>query len=63
MSEDANDLLVRGTAAAKANQKDEARFYLEWLVRLDDADNEQKAEAWLWLSQITDDPAKKRECL
>ncbi len=63
MSDDANDLLVRGIAAAKANQKDEARFYLEWLVRLDDADNEQKAEAWLWLSQITDDPAKKRECL
>jgi len=63
MSEDVRGLLVRGIAAAKAKEKDQARFYLEWVLRRGDADLEQQVDAWLWLSQITDDPAKKRECL
>jgi hypothetical protein len=62
MSESARDLLIRGIAAAKANEKDEARFYLDWVLRTD-ADREQKAKAWLWLSEIADDPAEKRKCL
>ncbi len=62
MSESARDLLIRGIAAAKAQDKDEARFYLEWALRTD-ADRQQKAEAWLWLSEISDDPADKRNCL
>ena len=63
MSDSVRDLLVRGIAAAKANDRDEARYYLEWVLRSGDADLEHKADAWLWLSQITDDPARKRECL
>jgi ribosomal protein S27AE len=62
-SDEARDLLVRGVAAAKANDKDEARFFLKWMLRLDVADPDQEAEAWLWLSQISDDPSEKRECL
>lgn len=66
MSESVRQLLVRGVAAAKTGQprdKDEARFYLEWVLRSSDAEMSQKATAWLWLSQIETDPAKKRECL
>jgi predicted RNA-binding Zn-ribbon protein involved in translation (DUF1610 family) len=62
MSDSARDLLVRGIAAAKAKDNDEARFYLEWVLRTD-ADRQEKIDAWLWLSQISDDPAEKRDCL
>jgi DNA-directed RNA polymerase subunit RPC12/RpoP len=61
MSE-ADDLLIYGVAAAKANSRDEARNYLEWVLRTD-ADFDQQAEAWYWLSTITDDRDEKRSCL
>jgi DNA-directed RNA polymerase subunit RPC12/RpoP len=63
MSDSVRDLLVRGIAAAKANQKDEARFYLEWVLRREDKDREQAVDALLWLSQLVDSPADKRACL
>lgn len=56
------DLLVRGKAAAKAGDREEAEFFLEWVLRTDSND-EQKMEAWLWLSEISDDPAEKRAYL
>jgi DNA-directed RNA polymerase subunit RPC12/RpoP len=62
MSEGARELLIRGVAAAKAKEKDEARFYLEWVLRAD-ATRDQKAQAWLWLSGLSDDPKIKRNCL
>ena len=62
MSEGARDLLVRGIAAAKDGAKDEARFYLEWALRQSPS-SEQCIKAWLWLSEISDDPAEKREYL
>ncbi len=62
MSESARDLLVRGVAAAKAGDVEEARFYLKWVLRID-ATSEQQAKAWLWLSEISDDPRAKRRCL
>lgn len=66
MSESVRQLLVRGVAAAKTGQardKEEARYYLEWVLRSGDATSDQKSTAWLWLSQIEDDPKKKRDCL
>ena len=33
MSEEADDLLLYGIAAAKANSRDEARNYLEWVLQ------------------------------
>lgn len=62
MHQGARDLLTRGIAAAKAKERDEARFYLEWVLR-SDADPQQKAQAWLWLSEIAEDAAEKRNCL
>jgi uncharacterized Zn finger protein (UPF0148 family) len=62
MSDEAQDLLLYGVAAAKANSREEARNYLEWVLRTD-ADLEQQAEAWYWLSTITDDAAERRSCL
>ena len=62
MSESARDLLVRGVAAAKAGDKDEARFYLEKMLRLDPTPD-QRADAWVWLSAVYDDLAKKRDCI
>jgi DNA-directed RNA polymerase subunit RPC12/RpoP len=66
MSETTREMLVRGIAAAKTNRpedKAEAQHYLEWVLRSDEADLAHKATAWLWLSQVEDDAAKKRECL
>jgi DNA-directed RNA polymerase subunit RPC12/RpoP len=62
MSDSARDLLVRGIAAAKAGDKQEARFFLEWVLRTD-ADRDQQIDAWYYLSQISEDPAARRECL
>jgi DNA-directed RNA polymerase subunit RPC12/RpoP len=66
MSETVRQFLVRGIAAAKTNDprdKEEARRYLNRAVSAEDADFEQRAKAWLWLSQLEDDPVKKRDCL
>lgn len=63
MSDSTHDLLVRGIAAAKGNSKEEARFYLEWVLRSPDADQDQLAEAWRYLADISDDPKEKRNCL
>lgn len=54
------DLLVRGVAAAKAGSKDEARFFLEKLLRLDPP-MEMRVDAWQYLAEIADDPAEKRD--
>lgn len=62
MSDEARDLLVYGVAAAQANSPDEARNYLEWVLRTD-ADPDQQAEAWYWLSYIASTQAEKRDCL
>jgi DNA-directed RNA polymerase subunit RPC12/RpoP len=66
MSESVREMLVRGVAAAKTRQprdKEEARFYLEWVLRSGDAESDQKTSAWLWLSEVEDDPKRKRDCL
>ena len=63
MSDSADDLLLYGISAAKANSRDEARNYLEWVLRTEDADYDQQADAWYWLSTITDDAVEKRSCL
>ena len=63
MSDSTHDLLVRGIAAAKGNSKEEARFYLEWVLRAPDADQEQLQQAWMQLAEITVDPKEKRNCL
>lgn len=59
MSDGVHDLLVRGIAASKADEKTEARKYLEWALRLDPT-CEQSIQAWYWLSEISDDPSEKR---
>ncbi len=62
MSDSVRGLLVRGIAAAKSGDKEEARFYLEWVLRLNPALH-QKVDALFWLSEICLDPAKKRAYL
>jgi DNA-directed RNA polymerase subunit RPC12/RpoP len=62
MSKSARDLLVRGIAAAKAGSKDEARYLLEKMLMIDPT-ADQRADAWVWLGKISDDPARKRDCL
>ena len=56
------EFFVRGVAAAQDGDREQARFYLE-RVLYGDADDEQKVEAWYWLSRATDDPAERRRCL
>jgi hypothetical protein len=62
MSASAQDLLVRGIAAAKAKDIDEARFYLEWVLNTD-ANHQQRIKAWWWLSEISQDSTVKRDLL
>ena len=61
-SDGLRDLLVRGIAAAKGGSKQEARFFLEWLLRRE-APEEVQVDAWWWLSQVADDPAEVRRCI
>ncbi|MEA2573470.1 MAG: hypothetical protein QOH93_768 [Chloroflexia bacterium] len=61
----AAELLSKGLAAAQSGDRrdwSEAEHYLEW-VTLTDADMDQQAQAWYWLSRVTDDPQRKAECL
>jgi hypothetical protein len=53
------DLLARGIGAAKANDKAEARYCLEKVLRQDPAPD-TRLQAWRYLSEIADDPAEKR---
>lgn len=62
MSDTTRDLYIRGMAAAKAGEKQEAAFFLEWLLRLDPP-MEMRKDAWFWLGEISDDPAIKRSYL
>ena len=57
-----DELLVRGVAAARDDDRAQARFYLEWVLR-DGPDTAQFVDAWYWLSRITDDPDERRRCL
>jgi DNA-directed RNA polymerase subunit M/transcription elongation factor TFIIS len=55
-------MLVRGSAAAKAGDVDEARGYLEWMLSIP-ATSEQKADAHFWLSEIAVEIAERRDHL
>ncbi|HEY8599608.1 MAG TPA: hypothetical protein VIL85_14315 [Thermomicrobiales bacterium] len=57
-----DELLVRGISAARDDDREQARFYLEWVLR-DGPDAEQFVDAWYWLSRITADPDERRRCL
>ncbi|MBI5303581.1 MAG: hypothetical protein HY868_15710 [Chloroflexi bacterium] len=60
-NDNVRDLLVHGIAAAKAKSNDEARFYLEWVLRTN-ADHEQMRDAWMWLGRVKTDLKEKRHC-
>jgi DNA-directed RNA polymerase subunit RPC12/RpoP len=62
MEDGSHDLLERGIAAAKAKDFTEARFYLEWALRVCQ-DAQLHIEVLYWLSEITSDPAEKRNLL
>lgn len=62
MSTNARDLLMRGVAAAKADDKQEARFFLEWVLRTK-ASKEEELEARYWLSEVSDSPAEQRDLI
>ncbi len=62
MQDNLRDLLTRGVAAARAGQAEEARFFLEWLLR-SEPPSAELLEAWYWLGEVSPDPAEKRRCL
>lgn len=62
MNENIRGLLIRGIAAAKASQFEEARFYLEWFLRRDPP-AAMRVEASLWMAEISQDPMDKRNWL
>ena len=56
------ELLRNGIIEAKAGNRGTARRYLDRAVYMS-GDHEVMAEAWYWLSQVSDDPAEKRNAL
>ena len=60
---DVHGLLVRGIAATKAGDKSEALRYLDRVLFDSAATFDDKARAHIWLTQLTDDPAEKRQHL
>lgn len=63
MSDSTRDLLVHGIAAAKANSTNEARYFLEWLLRDETAEADELEQARHWMVQIAQDPTEKRNWL
>lgn len=57
-----HDLLVHGIAAAKANDRTEAKQLLERALSLD-LDTQEEIEALYWLSEVCDDPKQQRDYL
>ncbi|HUH99071.1 MAG TPA: hypothetical protein VLZ89_17050 [Anaerolineales bacterium] len=56
------ELLRSGIIEAKAGNRDSARRYFD-RATYTSSDHEVMAEAWFWMSQVTDDPAEKRKAL
>jgi hypothetical protein len=56
------DLLRSGIIEAKAGNRDTARRYLDRALYMS-SDHDVMAEAWFWISQLTDDPIEKRKAL
>ncbi|MBN8656634.1 MAG: hypothetical protein J0M11_12935 [Anaerolineae bacterium] len=63
MSSDyAKELLRSGIIDAKTGSKDSARRYLDRAIYMAGSHDVQ-AEAWFWMSEVTDDPVEKRKAL
>jgi len=62
MTEYDNDLLKEGILRFKSKEFDAARSYLQRALDTAD-DNQTRAQANFFLSQLTDDPARKRQYL
>lgn len=62
MSALTHDLMVRGIAAAKADEKSEAIRYFTRLLDLDPTAEEQ-TESWQWLATLVEGSAKKKAYL
>jgi DNA-directed RNA polymerase subunit RPC12/RpoP len=60
---DVRGLLVYGIAAAKAGDKAEAQRYFERVLFDSASTYDEKAKAHIWLTQLTDDLAEKRDHL
>jgi DNA-directed RNA polymerase subunit RPC12/RpoP len=56
------ELLKNGIIEAKAGNKDSARRYFDRATYMS-SDHDEMAEAWFWMSQVTDDPVEKRKAL
>ncbi len=62
MSDTTRDLLAHGIAAAKAHEYKEAQYYLERLLEMD-APEDERMDAYYYLSEAADDPKSKRNWL
>lgn len=63
MSSDySKELLRSGIIEAKSGNKDSARRYLDRAIYMSGS-YEVMAEAWFWMSEVTDEPAEKRKAL
>jgi predicted RNA-binding Zn-ribbon protein involved in translation (DUF1610 family) len=61
-SDYSRDLLRSGIVEVKAGNREAARHYLDRALYMSD-DHALMAEAWFWISQLSDIPAEKRDAL
>lgn len=62
-ADSAHELFLLAIDAAQAGSKEEARNYFERMLLNEDADLDERMQAWLYLSALSDDPKEKREYL
>jgi DNA-directed RNA polymerase subunit RPC12/RpoP len=60
--DESHSLLVRGIAAAKANSRGEARYFLDRALKAG-LSLEDRVQAWRYLAHLSDDPVEKRSYL
>jgi hypothetical protein len=57
------DILIKGISAVKADDENEAYFYLTRVLKAPDSSDKERVSAWIWLSAICEDNEEKRRCL
>ena len=62
MEEYSKELLRSGIIEAKSGSKESARRYLDRAIYMTAA-HDVLAEAWFWMSEVTDEPVEKRKAL
>jgi predicted RNA-binding Zn-ribbon protein involved in translation (DUF1610 family) len=57
------DMLAQGISAVKQKEMGQAYYYLAKVLKAENAHEEERVSAWMWLSAVADTDEEKRICL